>query len=353
MKISALTSLFLSIVLFANVTIGFAMETDQYNLPPTPLFDIGDEVSAYVEENLSQAVNKVNADIAAHQACLDNTATKVSKCGSAESELKKLAYLRSNDAVAYEVFKLLGEGSIFVTKTGKWLNKHQFSHEPARFTTDYFKSIYVTLPTDYFTISPTVNLFGVEFGTDKIDHIFQQGYGYYKIYRKALTSGQSADQAALKAVKWGQKTERTYFGLLVSGVYSNADLVANYAGMKFYLGLTQPIQIGNTARPATLALKDGKWAINSENNLRDTLIKPFLTDHLNEALNPSVYAFNLFPSVRRIVRKQSCPQWRKMYPDLSKADLNARSSAMTLWNGEDYGFTKKDKMVLIAETCFN
>ena len=68
--------------------------------------------------------------------------------------------------------------------------------------------------------------------------------------------------------------------MLVSGVYSNADLYANYAGMKFYLGLTNAMQIGTDARQPILILRDGVWKLKDPENLRSELIKPFLTDHL-------------------------------------------------------------------------
>ena len=352
MKLSALISLLLNFLLLANVAAVYAMETDQYNLPPTPLFDIGEEVSDHIAENVFFAVAKINAEIDMHQACLNGPKQKGSECRTPEAERGKLEYLRSNDAVAYEVFKLLGDGSLVLTVTGKWLIKHRFSHEPARYKTSYAESIYLVEPIDYLTMSPTVRIFGTEFGTDKIEHMLQQGYNYYKIYNGEITVGGTPEAAAKKAVKWGQITEWTYFGMLVAGVYSNADLVANYTGMKFYQGMTQPVQIGSVKRPAILSLNDGSWMVNRPQNLSDDLIKPFISDHLNEALNPSIYAFNIYPFVRRTVKKQSCPQWRKMYPDLTKVGLETRSTALTLWNGEDYGHLKKNMMVPLAETCF-
>ena len=63
MKPSCLFSLLVSFVLLLN-GVSLAFETDQFNLPPVPLADIGDEVSEHVEETLRFAVAKVNADIA-------------------------------------------------------------------------------------------------------------------------------------------------------------------------------------------------------------------------------------------------------------------------------------------------
>jgi hypothetical protein len=156
---------------------------------------------------------------------------------------------------------------------GTWMDTHHFRGQPARYRTSYWKSLFLFLPTICFTISPTVNLYGSQFGTDKIAHLFQQGYDYYKIYNRALAEGATPGEAANKAVRWGQKTERTIFGTLVAGVYSNGDLCANYAGLKFYLGLTREIRIGDTKRPAILLLRDGVWIFNENVRLQELLFK--------------------------------------------------------------------------------
>ncbi len=333
---------------------GVAMETDQYDLPPVPLADIGDEVSEHVEHAIRIAITKVNADIVRSKTCIDIDSPIHSKCDSVGNESRKLTYLRSNDAVAYETYKQLGYGTLLTTKIGGWLSKHKFRQQPAAYKTTYLESIYVFRPINYFfTISPTVHLYGAEFGTDKLEHMFQQGYDYYKIQKNASAQGLSPDAAAKKAVAWGQMTERTYFGWMVSGVYSNADLYANYAGMRFYQGLTEPIRVGDVTRPAILIQKDGVWAFNDRADLRHALIRPFLTEHLNEALNPSVYVFTLYLSVHDIVKKQACPKWIKAFPALSKSTAEATTNSLTLWNSEDYGYLKKERMVTIGGTCFS
>lgn len=350
MRLSASATLLILSLLILN-TFSLAFETDQYHLSPVPLGDIGDEVTLYVEQNLLAAVSTVNAEIAFEEACLSSMG-HLPRCSSPPDSAKKLAHLRSNDAVAREVFRLIGDGSLFVTKTGKWFDEHKFSASPDRFKVSYADSIYFFKPSNQLTLSPTVRMYGVELGTDKIEHFFQQGYDYYKIRSSESAKGRSAEEADRKAVAWGQRTERTYFGLLVSGVYSNADLFANFAGMNFYQGLTSPVTIGSSTRPAILRLVNGKWQVNDGINLHRVLIRPFISDHMNEALNPSGYAFNLYPTVKRVVRDQACPEWRTLMPAAKKADLEKRSASLETWNGTDYGFARKGYAVPITE-CFN
>ncbi|MDQ3323657.1 MAG: hypothetical protein M3525_14665 [Acidobacteriota bacterium] len=332
-----------------------AFETDQYNLPPAPLADISVEVSEYAEQNLRTAVDKINGEIAFRQSCLENSRTKSKKlkCGSADEERVRLSYLRSEAAVAREVYKLLGAGTVPFTKSGDWMESHRFDAQPARYKTGYRKSVFAVFPTNYLTISSTVNIYNSQFGTDKIAHFFQQGYDYYKIYNRALGEKSTTAEATRKAVRFGRKTEKTYFGTLISGVYSNADLYSNFVGMKFYQGLTREIKIGENTRPAILFLKNGSWAFDENVDLSEMLVKPFISNHLNEALNPSVFIKALRSSVRRAVRKQACGQWFKQFPNLSQTELNETQRALKLWHGEDYGFKESANFVTIANTCFD
>src|SRR5260221_3193795 len=165
-----------------------AFETDQYDLPPDPLADIGDEVAGHVELKLRIAVDKFNAAISAAEDCIaaDATHRRLHGCGAPVDERSRLEYLRSEDAVVHEVFEQLGDGVPPFTKMGTWMDSHRFVAQPARYRTSFWKSIFILNPSVALTISPTVNVYGSEFGTDKIAHVFQQGYTYYKIYHRAL-----------------------------------------------------------------------------------------------------------------------------------------------------------------------
>ena len=339
-------------LLLSQIAAVSAFETDQYNLPPVPLADIGPEVAEYTEENIRIAITKINNEILAKERCLNESVDKPKNCGSAASVRARLAYLRSELAVARGIYDRLGYGIIAFARAGTWMDRHRFRAQPARYKTSYGGSIFVYLPSDYFTISPTVNMYGVNLGTDKIAHFFQQGYTYYRISGRAIAKGSSTEEAEKQAVEWGKMTERTYYGTLVGGVFSNADLFANYVGMRFYQGLTRPVTINGRARSATLKLKDGIWVFNEREAPVDALIRPFISEHMNEALNPSVFIPGLRSSIRSIVRKRSCPQWKAAHPGRTKEDYETLTDSLTLWNGEDYGFKPSEKFVTIANTCF-
>jgi len=352
MKLKKIAAVILCLVLLAPSFSVSAFETDQYNLPEKPLADIGDEVTAYVLENIEKEVDKINSEIRAHRSCLEINSGK--GCRTPEKERAKLAGLRSEAAVVRAVFKPLGGGVPPFTNSGTWMESHDFKAQPARYKTSFGKSIFRASPLLYLTISETVRIYGVEMGTDKIAHIFQQGYTYYRIVERAKAKNLPAAEALRKAVNWGRMTEKTFYGYWVSGVYSNADLAANYAGMRFYENLTREIRIGERVLPPILRLKNGFWEFNDRSNIDETLLKPFISNHLNEAWNPSHFVSLLAfrKGIRKTVEKHACPQWRKEYPRLTAANFVETAESLKLWYGEDYGFKPSADFITIADACF-
>ena len=65
-------------------------------------------------------------------------------------------------------------------------------------------------------------------GVDKLGHFLVEGWSYFD---RAYRDGDGIEAA----MSWGQRAERTYFGLLTTGIYSYADLAANFDGMRFWL----------------------------------------------------------------------------------------------------------------------
>lgn len=353
MKSRTFTSLVLFAVMLTQSTFVIAMETDQYNLPAVPLADIGDEVTDYTELTIRKAFENLNRKIEFHEDCLMG-GTLSGKCKSRGKTIRILEYLRSEDAVAKAVYKQTGAGVMPFSKVGWWITHHDFEAQPARFKTSFGDSVHVTAPLNYLTISPTVRMYNSEFGTDKIEHIFQQGFDYYSRYSRALKKGASEEVAVKRAIKWGRISEKTFYGKWVSAIYSNADLAANFAGLRFYQGLVREVAIGKRLRPPVLKLKEGKWVFNELVDLRETLLRPFISDHLNEALNPNKI-FNIagYRSViRRVVRKRACSQWFERDPGISKARLESLTTSLEHWHGEDYGFSQSKNFVTIANTCF-
>ena len=139
-----------------------------------------------------------------------------------------------------------------------------------------------------FGFGPTINIGGHYVGTDKIGHFFSQGRKFYRRYRR---TGSEA-----KAARWSIVTETGLFGSLTTGVRSNADLVANFEGYRFYRSLLHDGVV--EAKPAIFRWQGGGLVQR----------RPFTwRDHVNafwdEALNPNVYGAGLMAAVRgRLLR---------------------------------------------------
>jgi len=76
-------------------------------------------------------------------------------------------------------------------------------------------------------LSHLVNINGYLVGMDKLGHFFAQGWQYFEISNK---EGQSLDDA----LAWGQEKESGLYGYTTTGIYSFADLAANFDGWRFW-----------------------------------------------------------------------------------------------------------------------
>jgi len=85
--------------------------------------------------------------------------------------------------------------------------------------------------------SATIEMNGVRLGTDKLAHFFSEGWYYLRWYEKFRKKGLPEEQAEQRVIRRGIWWERTILGLISSGVFSTADLEANYQGMRFLIGL--------------------------------------------------------------------------------------------------------------------
>ena len=76
-------------------------------------------------------------------------------------------------------------------------------------------------------LSDVVNINGYLIGLDKIGHFFSEGWRYFELTRD---EGQNLEQA----LDWGKKQEVGKFGYSTTGIFSFADLTANFNGWRFW-----------------------------------------------------------------------------------------------------------------------
>jgi hypothetical protein len=315
-----------------------ASETDQFTLPTAPLDDVGHDLAARVLEIVHAEAARLNLEIDA----------KIQ--GDPGASVPPL----DEYAVLTHIYQEVGVG-IPESTLERAIRYGDFGARNVRFQPAYTDSIYawVFSPVPFALLapaqSPTVKVYGVELGTDKIGHIFQQGYEYFNLYTGARSRGADEKSAAASAVRYGVLSEDGIYGVMLTGVYSNGDLAANYAGFKFYDNLLHSVRIGESTLPPILVRDGAHWIVAPERDNAD-LMKPYITEHLNEAFNPSKYLFSV-ERIRKYVRER-CSRWVQEVPGFDEASYRAHLERTKTWYGEDYGWDLPADDAATLLVCF-
>lgn len=222
-------------------------------------------------------------------------------------------------AFVNSVYKKLG-GRHWVDKLERWAMK---SPEVDKLETPRYDSIYAGMPiwstrtTFLFGIGSTLRINDELVGSDKIGHFFSQGRKYYRRYLRYESETEAAKQSAF--------TERAIFGSGTTGSYSNADLVANYEGHRFYRSLFEDDVI--PGKPAILRWENDGWIIQRDFDWAD-----HVNEYWDEALNVNRYDNLIYRRVRKRMI-DLCPQYwdnPSLYTIENEEALKARYSHLQL-----------------------
>ncbi len=310
-----------------------ALETDQFTVPDKPLVDLGVVVDDKVSAELQRVVRRANTTRAERL----RAAGKTNWAWLAAKHRAEAAEAVANDSVAREFYQAISGGSMYHSKIESWIQSSNTLRSALLQPMSVSESVYGGNPLErpFFLVelSPTVRLHDQYLGTDKLGHFFQQGHEYYERFAEARREGKSDIEATKLAVAGGVKQEHGFYGEAIIGVYSNADLAANYAGLLFYRNLFEPVTInGKTLEP--MITRDGDMLVLADRVNMD-ILTPFITDHWNEAMNPCYYDGYWRPFVKeRIAGKIDA--WMAFHHS-SPAQEAARLSRMTSFDGIDYG----------------
>ena len=216
---------------------------------------------------------------------------------SIEKAVSKWRGPRNDRKMVYKIYHDLG-GLHWVDRIERWA---WTSDEVDKLETPRFKSIYSGHPlwasrwVAPFGVGPTIKINGQMIGTDKLGHYFSQGMKFYLRYQKSQDVAKAAEQSAF--------TERALFGQPMTGSYSNADLVANYEGFRFYLSLFNDDVV--PGKPAILRWQDDHWVIQRKFTWAD-----HVNEYWDEALNINYYDGLLYPHMQERF-ETFCPDYFK------------------------------------------
>ncbi len=244
-----------------------ALETDQYYAWGRPLADSTDAVNARFNLELERAIASFPAD------------RQPESC-------RKVA-------IAYRKrmrFLLLHEIQVWAWNS-EWVDRiPNGADEQQEYRRTNLYSNHPLIDTGtWMPYTPTLEVAGVRFGTDKLAHLVSSGWTYYGEYRKGLKKGESPEEAERRAVNRGIVEESLILGKLASGVTAIPDLEASYAGLHFYLDLCD-------IEDPILKLREDGWFISRPVDLRD-----YVTPRWDESFQPPIYTKGRWRKVKPVL----------------------------------------------------
>ena len=187
-------------------------------------------------------------------------------------------------------------------------------------------------------LAPTVSIDGIHIGLDKLTHFFGVGALYLHVARQ-FKNKETGERAA---IKFGKKVERTYWGTMTTGVYSNADMVANYEGFRFLRGLFTT----NTV-PGKSALL--VWDKEGPRIQRSFDIRDYVNDFWNEVYNPNSFASTMST---QIIESLEALCDRESESGLFKNYISANDKQLSL-RYRDKGLRSDRTNYLLPRICNN
>lgn len=357
-----------------------AYESDQHTVPDFELADVGVDISAFIYKQTAIAVEKINKDLDSLPLKIEQTQKKIQSDEAREkpmlmkelqkslqADVARLKSIKTRNGVVAAVYDELGgtftwedqRDGVFglplsiIPYDKNIKDGQQITFVPKRTQNIYaFAGFHRLISPSYFVFCSSLKMFGVYLGVDKLGHMFNQGYEYYVKYHQGLETGATPVESLKAVVEWGESTERGTYGTLVDGVYSNGDLAANFSGFHYYENLLNTVTIGDKSYAPILSIKeDQSVEFNSQNPIEDTqLMAPFISQHLNEAINPSHYEKLQRMVVIKAVTNR-CDRVKKFYDFKDTQEIKKLTDSMTSWHGKNYGHRNYD-LLRIDELCF-
>jgi len=226
---------------------------------------------------------------------------------------------RDEMAVVDAFYRELG-GRHWVDRLERWAID---SPEVDKFDVGRYESIFAGQPfwatrvAKFFGTGSTIRVNEQLIGSDKIGHFISQGRKYYKRYLKSGSEIEAAEHSAF--------TERAIFGQLSNGIYSNADLVANYEGHRFFRSLFED---GITpGKPSILRWENDGWVVRRDFDWAD-----HVNEYWDEALNVNHFDGGLYKYMHDTFVAM-CPEyWERpdLYTIANEDELKERYSHLGL-----------------------
>jgi len=253
-------TLLLSALILSNPLM--ASEVDHYTLAYEKIVDIGDILNTRANTYLKQAVISSNAKSQCNE---DILYTELKKYFANHTKGQLTIDLLHDDSIPRQVIPL--DNSVY-KKWSVW-NGFLLGRQKAR--------------TSALALGPIIKVGDVVIGTDKVEHMFGMGFNYFKghyLKKKDMVS----------VLKNGIFKEKTALGgnILATGVFSYADLSANFNGMRFWNHMLQKNDdiLGKEYNVGPyISCKNNQWVLENEIDFKN-----YFDESMDESVNCSRFA---------------------------------------------------------------
>ncbi len=283
-----------------------ALETDQYFAWGRSLEDMTGVLNARLNLELERAIAEMNG-VGGDSSCQD----------------VRRRFFKRHRMLFFDQFETWAVNSPLVSRSPSG------PAEMKEFETKYIYALTSPLldTGSWMPPSPTVEVNGVRFGTDKLTHFLGTSWFYHRWFSRARARDMSDAEAERLTLRKGIRHEITILGRAASGVLSLGDLEANHQGMWLY----EHICAGDDPN---VVREDGVWRLR-----RPLDLGRHVTPEWDESWRPNIYLRLKWRKVR--------PQMLRYCSMLDHPQVAARRRAYA----ERDEVTKTDTMIrqMVAE----
>ena len=252
-----------------------AFETDQYLVWGYELDDSAEILNEYLNENLEIYLDRLNRK-------------KPERVGCEE--------------IPPRIYRYLFRG-LYSSRLREFLKSHPEIDRWPDSDVGYWQylgnSLYRKPTFPFFLpLSRSIRVGDVYMGTDKFGHLFGFGRRYYLRFHRALENGRTEEEALRTVILWGLRLEQTLVGGLSDGVFSHADLEANFQGLRLARNMCE----GDSPY---LVMANGTWRLTRKVDLRD-----YVNPAFDETYNTNQYPWFRWGLVKPILIEEYCPIWQ-------------------------------------------
>ncbi|MFA6237703.1 MAG: hypothetical protein WC635_10285 [Bacteriovorax sp.] len=247
-------------------SIGFGAEADNFTARTLSLVDVSGQINDLANKYLADAVETVNLETSCDQGAKseERLYIELKKYFSNHSKGELVKNILYTEAVAKNSLPLkesvYGQWSVH---NGYLLGRKKAAASP-------------------LALSPLIQIGEQIVGVDKLEHMFGMGFTYF--------AQQSKGKSIKQILKGGILKEKTFLGgnMLATGVFSYADLSANFNGMRFWnhMLLKQDDILGAEHNLGPyIGCEGSKWKIKNTIDFKN-----YIDSSMDESINCSKFA---------------------------------------------------------------